>query len=277
MSIFKFGKKKDEDPHSMSLGRSAKGADRAENQDSLSLIEEKKDMIKGIEDLSQTSVKEVMIPRIDVDFLSIETPEEELLAKIAESGHSRFPVYSESIDNVLGILYVKDLLAVISKKQAIDLEKLLRKAYFVPESKKIDGLLREFKRRHIHIAIAVDEYGGVSGVVCMEDIIEEIVGDIQDEFDNEREDILSIGNQIWLCDARVNLEDLNENIGATFPTEDFDTLGGFVLDLFGRIPVKYEKITWNNFEFIVQDMEGHRVNLIKVLKKSENEQSLDKE
>lgn len=277
MSIFKFGKKKDEDPHSMGPGRSAKGADRAENQDSLSLIEEKKDMIKGIEDLSQTSVKEVMIPRIDVDFLSIETPEEELLAKIAESGHSRFPVYSESIDNVLGILYVKDLLAVISKKQAIDLEKLLRKAYFVPESKKIDGLLREFKRRHIHIAIAVDEYGGVSGVVCMEDIIEEIVGDIQDEFDNEREDILSIGNQIWLCDARVNLEDLNENIGATFPTEDFDTLGGFVLDLFGRIPVKYEKITWNNFEFIVQDMEGHRVNLIKVLKKSENDQSLDKE
>ena len=229
-------------------------------------------MIKGIEDLSETSVKEVMIPRIDVDFLSIDTPQEELLAKIAESGHSRFPVYSESIDNVLGILYVKDLLAVISKNQEIDLEKLLRKAYFVPESKKIDGLLREFKRRHIHIAIAVDEYGGVSGVVCMEDIIEEIVGDIQDEFDNEREDILAIGNQIWLCDPRVNLEDLNENIKSNFPTEDFDTLGGFVLDLFGRIPVKYEKINWGGFEFIVQDMEGHRVNLIKVIKKAESEE-----
>ena len=270
MSIFGLGKKKDDGSNSNFSGKN--GNEPTESQDNLSLIEEKKDMIKGIEDLSETSVKEVMIPRIDVDFLSIDTPQEELLAKIAESGHSRFPVYSESIDNVLGILYVKDLLAVISKNQEIDLEKLLRKAYFVPESKKIDGLLREFKRRHIHIAIAVDEYGGVSGVVCMEDIIEEIVGDIQDEFDNEREDILAIGNQIWLCDARVNLEDLNENIKSNFPTEDFDTLGGFVLDLFGRIPVKYEKINWGGFEFIVQDMEGHRVNLIKVIKKAESEE-----
>lgn len=270
MSIFSLGKKKDDGSNSNFSGKN--GNEPSESQDNLSLIEEKKDMIKGIEDLSETSVKEVMIPRIDVDFLSIDTPQEELLAKIAESGHSRFPVYSESIDNVLGILYVKDLLAVISKNQEIDLEKLLRKAYFVPESKKIDGLLREFKRRHIHIAIAVDEYGGVSGVVCMEDIIEEIVGDIQDEFDNEREDILAIGNQIWLCDARVNLEDLNENIKSNFPTEDFDTLGGFVLDLFGRIPVKYEKINWGGFEFIVQDMEGHRVNLIKVIKKAESEE-----
>ena len=270
MSIFGLGKKKDDGSNSNFSGKN--GNEPSESQDNLSLIEEKKDMIKGIEDLSETSVKEVMIPRIDVDFLSIDTPQEELLAKIAESGHSRFPVYSESIDNVLGILYVKDLLAVISKNQEIDLEKLLRKAYFVPESKKIDGLLREFKRRHIHIAIAVDEYGGVSGVVCMEDIIEEIVGDIQDEFDNEREDILAIGNQIWLCDARVNLEDSNENIKSNFPTEDFDTLGGFVLDLFGRIPVKYEKINWGGFEFIVQDMEGHRVNLIKVIKKAESEE-----
>ena len=270
MSIFGLGKKKDDGSNSNFSGKN--GNEPSESQDNLSLIEEKKDMIKGIEDLSETSVKEVMIPRIDVDFLSIDTPQEELLAKIAESGHSRFPVYSESIDNVLGILYVKDLLAVISKNQEIDLEKLLRKAYFVPESKKIDGLLREFKRRHIPIAIAVDEYGGVSGVVCMEDIIEEIVGDIQDEFDNEREDILAIGNQIWLCDARVNLEDLNENIKSNFPTEDFDTLGGFVLDLFGRIPVKYEKINWGGFEFIVQDMEGHRVNLIKVIKKAESEE-----
>lgn len=236
-----------------------------------SLIEEKNDMIKGIEDLSETSVKEVMIPRIDVDFLSIDTPEEELLEKIAASGHSRFPVYSESIDNVVGVLYVKDLIKVFSLKEKVNLQKIIRKAYFVPESKKIDTLLREFKRRHIHIAIAIDEYGGISGIVCMEDIIEEIVGDIQDEFDNEREDIVSLGENVWLCDARVNLEDLNETILTEFPTDDFDTLGGFVLDLFGRIPVKYEKVAYENFDFIVQDMEGHRVNLIKVIKKVELE------
>ena len=200
-----------------------------------------------------------------------------MLQKITKSGHSRFPVYSTSIDNVVGVLYVKDLLGIISRHEPIELDKLLRKAYFIPESKKIDGLLREFKRRHLHIAVAIDEYGGISGIVCMEDIIEEIVGDIQDEFDNECEDILSIGEKVWLCDARINLEDLNENINSNFPTEDFDTLGGFVLDLFGRIPVKYEKINWKNYEFIIQDMEGHRVNLIKVIKKSDDQEKSDKE
>lgn len=269
MGLFKFAKKKDEDYHSSNAAKSDKGSD-LDSAAEESFIEEKNDMIKGIEDLSETSVKEVMIPRIDVDFISIDTPEDELLSKIAESGHARFPVYSESIDNVVGILYVKDILKAFSNKEAIDLQKIIRKAYFVPETKKIDGLLREFKRRHQHIAVAIDEYGGVSGIVCMEDIIEEIVGDIQDEFDNEREDIVSLGTNCWLCDARVDLDDLNETLQTSFPTDDFDTLGGFVLDLFGRIPVKYEKIEYENFEFIVQDMEGHRVNLIKVIKKTDS-------
>ena len=186
MGLFKFRKKKDEDYHSSNAARSEKGSDLDRAQEEI-LIEEKKDMIKGIEDLSETTVKEVMIPRIDVDFISIDTPEEELLEKIAASGHSRFPVYSESIDNVTGILYVKDILKAFSKKEKVDLQKITKKAYFVPESKKIDGLLREFKRRHQHIAIAIDEY---------------------------------------------------------------------------------EKIEYDNFDFIVQDMEGHRVNLIKVVKKT---------
>ncbi len=272
MSFFKFGKNKDGDPHSSSPAGLHGGADRAQEE---ILIEEKKDMIKGIEDLSNTSVKEVMIPRIDVDLLSLDTPQDELLEKISESGHSRFPVYEESIDNIVGVLYVKDLIKAFAKKEAVDLKKAVRKAYFVPESKKIDALLREFKRRHVHIAIAIDEYGGISGIVCMEDIIEEIVGDIQDEFDNEREDIVSLGEEnVWMCDARVNLGDMNEEIGSDFPTDDFDTLGGFVLDLFGRIPAKHEKISWNNYDFIVQDMEGHRVNLIKVIR---NDEAVDAE
>ncbi|MBQ7157955.1 MAG: HlyC/CorC family transporter [Treponema sp.] len=267
MSFFKFGKNKDGDPHSSSPAGLHGGTDRAQEE---ILIEEKKDMIKGIEDLSNTSVKEVMIPRIDVDLLSLDTPQDELLEKISQSGHSRFPVYEESIDNIVGVLYVKDLIKAFAKKEAVDLKKVVRKAYFVPESKKIDALLREFKRRHVHIAIAIDEYGGISGIVCMEDIIEEIVGDIQDEFDNEREDIVSLGeDNVWMCDARVNLDDMNEEIGSKFPTDDFDTLGGFVLDLFGRIPTKYEKISWSNYDFIVQDMEGHRVNLIKVIRNDE--------
>ena len=235
------------------------------------LNEEKKDMIQGVEDLSITSVKEVMVPRIDVDFISSDTPKDELVTKIIASGHSRFPVYTDSIDNVVGVLYVKDLLKSFAENQAVDLLKIIRKPYFVPESKRIDSLLREFKRHHLHIAMAIDEYGGISGIVTMEDIIEEIVGDIQDEFDKEREDIITINENVWLCDARVDLDDLNETIGAQFPNEDFDSLGGFVFDLFGKVPVKYEKSSWNNYDFIVQDMEGHRINVIKVIRNNEDE------
>lgn len=266
MSFFGFAKKKASDEEK-SGGQNA----GPKTSEELTFIKEKKEMIKGIEDLSETSVKEVMIPRIDVDFISVDTSEDELIKKIAESGHSRFPVYSGSIDNILGILYVKDLIIALSKKEKIDLEKLPRKAYSVPESKKIDGLLREFKRRHLHIAVAIDEYGCVSGIVCMEDIIEEIVGDIQDEFDKEEEEIKEIGKHIWLCDARVNLDDLNETICSDFPSEDFDTLGGFVLDLFGYVPAEHEKKTWNSFEFEIQSTEGHRVNLIKIMKKAVDE------
>ncbi|MCQ2575346.1 MAG: hemolysin family protein [Treponema sp.] len=237
------------------------------------LKEEKQDMIEGVEALSETSVKEVMVPRIDVDFISSDTEKAELVNKIIASGHSRFPVYTDSIDNVVGVLYVKDLLKVFADNQNVDLLKIIRKPYFVPESKRIDSLLREFKRHHLHIAMAIDEYGGISGIVTMEDIIEEIVGEIQDEFDKEREEIINVNENIWLCDARVDLDDLNEKLEAKFPNEDFDSLGGFVFDLFGKVPVKYEKASWKNYDFIVQDMEGHRINLIKLIKNSENDES----
>lgn len=234
------------------------------------LNEEKQDMIQGVEGLSKTAVKEVMIPRIDVDFISSDTPQNELFEKIVSSGHSRFPLYTDSIDNVVGVLYVKDLIKCLAEKKEINLLQLARKPYFVPESKRIDSLLREFKRHHLHIAIAIDEYGGMSGIICMEDIIEEIVGDIRDEFDNEQEDILTVSDNIWLCDARVDLDDLNEALKAKFPNEDFDSLGGFVFDLFGKVPVKYEKASWNEYDFIVQDMEGHRINIVKVIKNVDN-------
>ena len=251
----------------------AKSADENDIIEQKILNEEKKDMIQGVEDLSITSVKEVMVPRIDVDFISSDTPKDELVTKIIASGHSRFPVYTDSIDNVVGVLYVKDLLKTFAENQPVDLLKIIRKPYFVPESKRIDSLLREFKRHHLHIAMAIDEYGGISGIVTMEDIIEEIVGDIQDEFDKEREDIITINENVWLCDARVDLDDLNETINSDFPNEDFDSLGGFVFDLFGKVPVKYEKSSWNNYDFIVQDMEGHRINVIKVIRNNENQKN----
>jgi CBS domain containing-hemolysin-like protein len=169
---------------------------------------------------------------------------------------------------VIGILHVKDLLKAIVGGGEFDLKSLLRKPFFVPASKHIDDLLREFRRRKVQIALVVDEYGGVSGIDCMEDIIEEIVGDIQDEFDNETDDIMPIGEGIWLCDARINLEDLARGTGLDLPTNDFDTLGGFVFDLFGKIPVKYEKCEYKNAVLVVHEMDGHKIQSVKIALKS---------
>ncbi len=233
------------------------------------LNSEEKEMIQGVVELGDTTVKEVIVPRIDVVFLPEEIAFTEMMQKITESGHSRFPVYKDTIDNVTGILYVKDLLRHLMKNdlqipQSVPLATFVRKPYFVPETKKLDSLLKEFKRRHVHIAVAVDEYGGVSGIVCMEDIIEEIVGDIQDEFDTSVEDVLEIGDRTYLCDARVSIADLNEILSLNLPNDDFDTLGGFVFDLFGKIPVRYEKVSWRGADFIVQNMDGYKIRTVKV-------------
>jgi CBS domain containing-hemolysin-like protein len=226
---------------------------------------DEQEMILGIQELATTTVKEVMVPRIDVEFISLDNPIQESLEGIVASGHSRFPVYKDTIDNVVGMLYLKDVLMKLVSSKDVRLEEIIRKPYFVPESKRLDSLLREMKRRKVHIAVAVDEYGGVSGIVCFEDIIEEIIGDIQDEFDNEREDIIKIGEGIYLCDARANLSDLNEQLGLEIPDEDFDTLGGFVFELFGKIPVRYEKIEYKSIEFVIQEMEGHKIKAIKIV------------
>lgn len=251
------------------FGRSASEGDD-QNGDYHSLNFEEKDMIRGIKTLSETSVKEVMVPRIDVEFVPIGASFGELIETLGECGFSRFPVYKDTIDNVVGILYVKDLLKQVKNPEDFSIEKIIRRPYFVPESKRLDSLLREFKRRRVHIAVAVDEYGGVSGIVCLEDIIEEIVGDIQDEFDNEVEDILEIGSGTYLCDARVDIEDLNEKLKLDLPEEDFDTLGGFVFDLFGKIPVKYEKVVYKGVDLIIQEMDGHKIKTVKLVIKGEN-------
>jgi len=231
-----------------------------------SLSFERRDMIQGIVELSDTTVKEIVVPRIDVVFIPHDTGKKELFEIINDTGYSRYPVYKESIDNVIGILYVKDLFRIIEQNdESYALSDIVRRPFFVPDSKKLDSLLKEFKRRKVHIAIVIDEYGGVSGIVCLEDIIEEIVGDIQDEFDDEQEEIISIGENMYLCDARAEIEEINSTAGTQFPEEPFETLGGFVFDLFGKIPVTYEKITYENADIIVQDIEGHKINKVKII------------
>jgi CBS domain containing-hemolysin-like protein len=229
------------------------------------LEEDQRQMIRGVVELSGTTVKEIMVPRTDTVFLSADATKEELLDCIYDSEHSRFPVYQDTVDNVIGILHVKDVLKALVSDKPFKIHELARKPFFVPVSKHIDDLLRELKRKKVHIAVVVDEYGGVSGIVSMEDIIEEIIGDIQDEFDHETDDVVEIAEGIWLCDARVNLGFLAEETGLELPIDDFDTLGGFVFDLFGKIPVKNEKIEYKYYDFIIQEMDGHKINSIKIV------------
>jgi len=228
------------------------------------LEEDQREMIRGVVELSDTAVREVMVPRTDTVFISAAACREEILATVVGSGHSRFPVCGETVDRVIGILHVKDLIKNIVDGGPFDLASLVRKPFFVPDSKRIDELLREFRKKKAQVAVVVDEYGGVSGIVCMEDIIEEIVGDIQDEFDDETDDILPIEEGIWLCDARARLEDLARETGLELPCDDFDTLGGFVFDLFGKIPVRYEKTSFADATLVVQEMDGHKIKTVKI-------------
>jgi len=229
------------------------------------LEDDQKEMIRGVVELSDTTVKEVMVPRTDTVFLSSAASKEELLECISKSEHSRFPVYQDTVDHVIGTLHVKDVLNAIINNKPFDIHQLVRKPYFVPVSKHINDLLREFRRKKVHMAVVVDEYGGVSGVVSMEDIIEEIIGDIQDEFDHETDDVVELSNGSWLCDARVNLEFLAEETNLDLPAGDFDTLGGFVFHLLGKIPVRNEKIAYKDYDIIIQEMDGHKINSVKIV------------
>ena len=231
---------------------------------------ETQDMINGIIELTKTSVKDVYVPRIDVTFMPEDITLPSAIKLMEESGHSRFPVYRDTLDEVIGILYVKDLFIYIHSlddSSKFSVTDVIRNPYFVPESKKLDSLLKEFKKLHVHIAIAVDEYGGVSGIVSMEDIIEEIVGDIQDEFDNETEDIIKINDKTWLCDARADIDDINEHLGLDIDSTEVETIGGYVFNLIGEIPVKFEKVDTEFLTIIIVDVDGHRIKRVKLVKK----------
>jgi magnesium and cobalt transporter len=240
-------------------------------------VEAQREMIEGVEHLPEKIVRDVMVPRTDTVCVEDTTPVDKMLEILVESGHSRIPVYSDTIDNIVGILYAKDVLAALVRKEPLVLKKLMRPPYFVPETKRIDSLLKEFRRRHVHIAIAVDEYGGTAGIISLEDIIEEIVGEIQDEFDEETEQIVKLGENAWRCDARVRLEDINEATGFHLPSGEYDSLAGYVVDLFERIPSVGEQVTEGGVRFTVESMEGHRIISIRVDRIVASEENADAE
>lgn len=219
---------------------------------------ERETMIQGIGELDEMTVKEVMVPRIDVSFVDCNIRLEELYDLIANDGFSRYPVYEDNNDNVIGVLYSKDLLRK-GIEENFDVTNIMRNAFFVPDSKHLDDLLREFKLKKIHIAVAVDEYGGVSGIVCLEDILEVIVGEIQDEFDEEEEEIRKIDEKHYVVDARTSIEDINSELNLKLVDDDFETIGGLVFEIFGRIPKKGESIELDKNIFKVEQIEGHKI------------------
>ncbi|MFI2811686.1 HlyC/CorC family transporter [Microbulbifer sp. YPW16] len=224
-------------------------------------------IIEGALDVSSQQVREVMIPRSQMVVVSLQDSPEEFLPKIIESGHSRFPVIGESVDDIRGILLAKDLLPLVLKGlEKFSLEEIIRPANIIPESKRLNILLREFRENRYHMAVVIDEYGGVSGVVTIEDILEEIVGEIEDETDEEEEDsfIRKVGDNDFIVKALTPIEDFNEYFDSELSDEEFDTVGGLVMQSFGHLPGRDEITQLGEFRFRVLYADNRQVHLLRL-------------
>ncbi len=240
-------------------------------QEQGALQEEEREMLHSIFEFRKTQVKEVMVPRIDMVCIEKNASLDELISLIHQKGHSRIPLYEGSVDKILGIIHAKDLLPYLNEKEKkIDLVNLARKTLFVPEYKHIDELLREFQREKIHMAIVVDEYGGTAGLVTLEDILEEIVGEIQDEYDQETPLFRRINDQTYVVNAKIDLHDLNDELDMDLPTEeDYESLGGFIFNLIGKVPEEKQSIRYKNYEFVIEKVERNRILQVKIRKLSD--------
>ncbi len=231
------------------------------------LEEEEKEMIYSIFDFGDTLTREVMVPRIDVVAIDASTPLSEAADLVIQATHSRVPVYQNTIDNVVGVLYAKDLLRVLRTGDwAVPLTRVARPAYFVPEAKKVSDLLEELQKRRVHMAIVVDEYGGVAGLVTIEDILEEIVGEIQDEYDTGEEPLFQQEAEgTYVFDARANLDDVARVLGVPLPAdESYDTLGGFLYTQLGKVPAAGEQLHFDRLVIEVLNVSGRRIGKVRV-------------
>jgi len=223
-------------------------------------------MIDAVLDLGDTLVREILVPRTEMVAVEITTPVSEVLETIIEAGHSRIPVYEGDVDHITGILYAKDLLKLWGKlPEEISIRSICRKAYFIPETKTTADLLKEFKMRRVHMAVAVDEYGGTSGIITIEDILEEIVGEIQDEHDPvEQSGISRLDDGSYIFDARSHIEDVEEELNVQIPRGEYDTLGGFLSHLLGHVPVQGEQGQYGTILFTVEEADARKVSTIRV-------------
>ncbi|MBA4384602.1 MAG: hypothetical protein C0410_07685 [Anaerolinea sp.] len=230
-------------------------------------------MIYSIFQFGETLCREIMVPRMEVLALEVKTPLNQAINALIDSGHSRVPVYDDEIDNVVGVLYAKDLLKIHGNtSEKVSIKKFLRKAYFVPESKKVDELLAEMQANGVHIAVVVDEYGGMAGLVTLEDIVEEIVGEIRDEYDQSEELLVQkINEEEVLFRGRVSLDDFNDAIGTHLDPDMTDTLGGFFYSELGRVPAEGDRLEVEGWILTVEEVRGRRVGRVRALRQQINE------
>ena len=216
-------------------------------------------LVHSIVEFGEKKVREVMVPRIDVFAIEEGMTITEVRNVVSGAGHSRVPVFDGNVDRIVGMLYVKDLVAVAGGEKDRGIDHLTREPYFVPEGKKIDDLLKEFQIKKMHIAIVVDEYGGTSGIVTLEDILEEIVGEIRDEYDHDAPLIRKVEEGRYVVEGRISLDDLSEMLGVEFVSEDVDTLGGFLYNLLGRVPEEGEEFEYEGNTFRIERLDGQRI------------------
>ena len=226
-------------------------------------------MLEGIIKFGNITVSEIMTSRVDMLAVDIKTNYKDLLNIIIQSGYSRIPVYSGNSDNIKGILYSKDLLPHLDKPSNFRWQSLIRQAYYVPETKKIDDLLSEFQKNRVHLALVVDEYGGISGLVTLEDILEEIVGDISDEYDEEEKLYTKVDNHTYIFEAKILLNDFFKVTGIdedefSKVTEEVETLAGLILELKGEMPAKNEMIEYGRYIFEILSVDNRRIRKIKL-------------
>jgi CBS domain containing-hemolysin-like protein len=223
------------------------------------------ELIKSVLQFSDITAKEIMVPRPDIVALDISMSRDVLVRKVIEEGYSRLPVYKETIDHIIGVIYSKDLLSLLEHRSLIILQDIVRPAYFIPESKKISLLLREFQQNKVHIGIVVDEYGGTEGIVTMEDIVEEIVGDILDEYDETRKSIEQVSDGSVIVDAALSIADFNVQFRAQLPeAPDYETLAGYLQKITGKLPESNEEIKTEHFVFTILTKSARRIRQVKV-------------
>jgi hemolysin (HlyC) family protein len=239
--------------------------------------EKENEMIRAIFTLRDTVVREIMVPRTDMASISADTTVREGLATIIACGHSRIPVWEGTLDNIIGLIYAKDLLRYWgTDESSFVLRQVMRSPFFVPETKNLEELLSDFKKKKVHIAIVIDEYGGTSGLVSIEDLLEQIVGDIQDEYDLEEDWLVEEPDGVIVVDARLPIEELEEFFGIEIEREKFDTVGGLISHITGRIPHAGEEVVTDAIRLVVIDSDDRRIGKVRIARmKAEPEESAE--